>query len=82
MKIQRGGNKIKFMQLGEVCNKVSTIKWKNNQDKEYKYIDLSSLNRNNNTIEDAMVITNDNAPIGHNKLLRKMMFYLEQLALR
>lgn len=66
-----GGNKIKFMQLGEVCNKVSTIKWKNNQDKEYKYIDLSSLNRNNNTIEDAMVITNDNAPSRAQQIVKK-----------
>lgn len=71
MKIQRGGGRIKFMQLGEVCNKVSTIKWKNNQDKEYKYIDLSSLNRNNNTIEDAMVITNDNAPSRAQQIVKK-----------
>lgn len=66
-----GGSRIKFMQLGEVCNKVSTIKWKNNQDKEYKYIDLSSLNRNNNTIEDAMVITNDNAPSRAQQIVKK-----------
>lgn len=66
-----GGGRIKFMQLGEVCNKVSTIKWKNNQDKEYKYIDLSSLNRNNNTIEDAMVITNDNAPSRAQQIVKK-----------
>lgn len=66
-----GGDRIKFMQLGEVCNKVSTIKWKNNQDKEYKYIDLSSLNRNNNTIEDAMVITNDNAPSRAQQIVKK-----------
>lgn len=65
------GGRIKFMQLGEVCNKVSTIKWKNNQDKEYKYIDLSSLNRNNNTIEDAMVITNDNAPSRAQQIVKK-----------
>lgn len=65
------GRRIKFMQLGEVCRKVSTIKWKDNQNKEYKYIDLSSLNRNNNTIEETMIITNDNAPNRAQQIVKK-----------
>lgn len=62
---------IMFRPLDDVCNKVSTIRWKDNRDKEYKYIDLSSLNRDNNTIEETTIITNENAPSRAQQIVKK-----------
>jgi type I restriction enzyme, S subunit len=48
--------------LEEVCIKTNNIRWKDNTGKEYKYIDLSAVNRENNKIEELQVITSENAP--------------------
>lgn len=69
---------IMFRPLDDVCNKVSTIRWKDNRDKEYKYIDLSSLNRDNNTIEETTIITNENAPSRAQQIVKKVTYYLAQ----
>ena len=39
---------VEWRALGDVCLKTTNIKWKENAGKEYHYIDLSSVNRENN----------------------------------
>lgn len=53
----------KYMKLGEVCEKVSNIKWSDVQeDTFYKYIDLSSVDRNDFSITAPQTIDKNNAP--------------------
>ncbi len=56
------GKDVEWKTLGEVCLKTNNIKWKENVGKEYNYIDLSAVNRDNNQIEDLQIITSENAP--------------------
>ena len=54
---------VEMKTLGEVCTKTSNIRWKNTSDDEtFKYIDLSSVNRDTHTIDDVLEINKDNAP--------------------
>lgn len=54
---------VEMKTLGEVCIKTSNISWKNISDSEtFKYIDLSSVNRDTHTIDDVLEINKDNAP--------------------
>lgn len=53
---------VKMMSLGEVCEKTFKIKWKENKNKEFCYIDLSSVNRDNCKIYETQIITHENAP--------------------
>ncbi len=50
------------LSLDDVCTKVDRIKWKNHTDKRFTYIDLSSVNRNNNYISKPQTINYKNAP--------------------
>ena len=50
------------MTLGEVCEKTFNIKWQENKGKEFCYIDLSSVNRENCQICETQTITHENAP--------------------
>ena len=45
-----------------ICKKTNNIKWKENVDKDYAYIDLSSVNRTNNKISEIQIINASNAP--------------------
>lgn len=54
-------NGVEWKTLGEVCVKTSNIRWKEN-DKEYYYIDLSSVNVENHQIEEPRLINRQNAP--------------------
>ena len=47
--------------LDSLCIKTNNINWKNDFE-TYKYIDLSSVNRDNNTIEETIDIDSTNAP--------------------
>ena len=53
---------VKLKSLDEICLKTSNIKWKDNIGNEFKYIDLSAVNRENNKIEELQIITSKNAP--------------------
>lgn len=48
--------------LGEVCENTFKIKWKENKNREFDYIDLSSVNRANCKIYETQIITHKNAP--------------------
>lgn len=53
----------KYLKLGEVCEKASNIKWTDiKEDISYKYIDLSSVDRNTLSITEPQIIDKDNAP--------------------
>jgi len=56
------GVKVEWKTLGEVCLKTENIKWKENQNIDYQYIDLSSVNRENNKITETKIINSTNAP--------------------
>ncbi|WP_343353413.1 restriction endonuclease subunit S [Helicobacter mastomyrinus] len=53
---------VKMVSLGEVCEEVSNIKWKENKDKNFYYVDLNSVNRDNCKIEETQIINHTNAP--------------------
>lgn len=53
---------VEWKTLEEVCEKTVNIKWKENTDVEYQYIDLSSVDRGTNTILETQIINSDNAP--------------------
>ena len=47
--------------LNNLCLKINNINW-NKENAEFKYIDLSSVNRENNTINETNIINSSNAP--------------------
>ena len=56
------GKEVEWKTLGEVCLKTENIKWKENQNIDYQYIDLTSVSRDNNKISDTQTINSTNAP--------------------
>lgn len=56
--------------LGEVCQNTSNIKWNDSLSNEYKYIDLSSVSRNNLNITDSVDITKETAPSRAKKIIQ------------
>lgn len=52
---------VEWKTLGEVCIKTENIKWKNTTN-DYYYIDLSSVERESNRINEVQSICKDNAP--------------------
>ncbi len=58
--MQMGGRK--WLTLNDICLKTYNIKWKEMLDVEFQYIDLSSVNRENNQIIDTQLIDAENAP--------------------
>ena len=55
-------NNIEFKSLSECILNTNNIKWNINQDKKFKYIDLSSVSRENNQILECQVIDYETAP--------------------
>jgi type I restriction enzyme S subunit len=53
---------IDWKTLGEVCQKIDKIKWKDNQNTDFQYIDLSSVSRSNNKIIESQTVNSTNAP--------------------
>ena len=60
---------VEFLALGEVCEKTSNIKWQNNLNKQFRYIDLSSVDRNKNIITETQEITSETAPSRAQKIV-------------
>lgn len=56
-----GGQEVEWKKMSEVCLKTSKINWKLVEG-EYKYIDLSSVDRDNHQISDCTIINKENAP--------------------
>lgn len=55
-------NNIEFKSLSECILNTNNIKWNINQDKKFKYIDLSSVSRENNQVLECQVIDYETAP--------------------
>lgn len=63
------GGQVEWLELGDVCEKVSGVKW--SEGDSYKYIDLSSVNRNDNSIcSDLQVVDMSNAPSRARQIVR------------
>lgn len=56
------GKDVEWIMLGEVCLKTENIKWKENENIDYLYIDLTSVSRENNKITDSQTVNSSNAP--------------------
>ncbi|MBA4391155.1 MAG: restriction endonuclease subunit S [Syntrophus sp. (in: bacteria)] len=56
------GEDVEWKTLGEVCLKTENIKWKESNNINYQYIDLSSVSRENNKISETQTINSTNAP--------------------
>ena len=53
---------VEYRALGEVCLSTPNINWKQATGAEYRYIDLTSVDRETHKISDTTVITTDTAP--------------------
>lgn len=58
-----------YVQLDDLCEKTTNIKWKETQE-QFKYIDLSSVNRETGEISDTILISSDNAPSRAQQVVR------------
>lgn len=57
--------------LGEVCKKTSNIKWQDHKNKEYQYIDLSSVSRETLKVAETVIVNDKNAPSRAKKIIEK-----------
>jgi len=53
---------VEFKELGDVCEKTANIKWQDNKNKQFQYIDLTSVDRNTNLVSETKLITSETAP--------------------
>ena len=65
---KRGG--YNWLTLRELCLKTDNMKWKENDNIDFKYIDLSSVDRMSNKITEAQIITSQNAPSRAQQIVR------------
>jgi len=61
-------SKVEWKSLGEVCLTTNNIRWKDN-DNTYRYIDLTSVSRDNNSIIETAEINAINAPSRAQKIV-------------
>jgi type I restriction enzyme S subunit len=64
---KRGYN---WLTLRELCLKTDNMKWKENDNIDFKYIDLSSVDRMSNKITETQIITSQNAPSRAQQIVR------------
>src|SRR3989344_5999566 len=57
-------------ELGEICEKVSNIKWGNDTNKDFKYIDLTSVSREDFSIAETKENNSKNAPSRAKKVVK------------
>ena len=65
---KRGG--YNWLTLRELCLKTDNMKWKENDNIDFKYIDLSSVDRMSNKITETQIITSQNAPSRAQQIVR------------
>lgn len=65
------GKDVEWKSLSEVCLQTENIKWQNCKNKIFQYIDLSSVNRNNNCITESKTIDSDNAPSRAQQIIKE-----------
>src|SRR3989344_7596110 len=57
-------------ELGEICEKISNIKWGHDTNKDFKYIDLTSVSREDFSIAETKEINSKNAPSRAKKVVK------------
>lgn len=65
------GKDVPLLDLDSVCVKTLNIKWKEHIGEEYEYIDLSSVDRENNQITETQKISDSNAPSRAQQIVQK-----------
>ena len=53
---------IAFQAIGAAVHRTSNVKWTDVQDNEFKYIDLTSVDRDTHAIRETVIITSESAP--------------------
>lgn len=61
---------VEFKAIGEVIHRTTNIKWAEVEDEEYRYIDLTSVDRITHTIAETQIITRENAPSRAQQVVR------------
>jgi len=57
-------------ELGEICKKISNIKWNENKNKSFQYIDLTSVSREKFSIKETREVDYKNAPSRAKKIIK------------
>ena len=53
---------VEFVEIGQLVERSRSIKWEEDDARQFVYIDLSSVDRHTHRIMDTQVITRDSAP--------------------
>ena len=61
---------VEYAALGETCQKTYNISWDDSHEQEFRYIDLTSVNRITHVIEETEVINSQNAPSRAQKIVK------------
>ena len=62
---------VEFRGLGELLEKTTNIRWQDSQGEEFKYIDLTSVDRSTNAIVDTKTIDSEIAPSRAQQIVRE-----------
>jgi len=63
-------DQFKLLTIGDVCRKTTNINWNNVKEQNFKYIDLTSVDRTTKSITNTTSISSDNAPSRAQQLVR------------
>jgi len=62
---------VAFMEIGQLIERTSNIRWQDVQGEEFKYIDLTSVDRNTHTIGHTEIIDGETAPSRAQQIVRE-----------
>jgi type I restriction enzyme S subunit len=65
-----GGRGHKWLMISDLCTKTESVKWRDMAGREFQYIDLSSVSRENNHIIETQTINAENAPSRAQQVVR------------
>jgi len=65
------GGGYKWLSISKICLKTENIKWKENINTDFQYIDLSSVSRSNNKVSETLTINSTNAPSRAQQILKE-----------
>ena len=63
--------RIRWATLGELTKPITNIRWQEVSDKEFRYIDLTSVDRETHAISDAQIISRGSAPSRAQQIVRE-----------
>ena len=65
--------------LGEICVKTKSVNPKDLFDKQFTYIDISSIDSNSHSVIGQQIISVENAHLEQENSYRKVILFLQQL---